>query len=89
MEQENLISYKVLNKGLNKRQADLVGFLYSKENVEINITSYSQKYEVVRQTARKDLNELINAGLIIENKDGRNVIFKITSIENIDRYLNQ
>ena len=77
IEQGNLISYKILNKGLNKRQADLVGYLYSKEKAKTNISSYSKKYNVVRQTARKDLNELVNADLIIEYKDGRNVVFKI------------
>lgn len=89
IEHANLISYKILDKGLNKRQADLVGFLYSKEKAKINISSYSKKHDVVRQTARKDLNELVNSGLIIEDKDGRNVIFKISSKENIDRYLEQ
>ena len=33
----NNISYKILNKGLNKRQADLVGYLYSKEKAKTNV----------------------------------------------------
>ncbi|WP_417800337.1 Fic family protein [Tenacibaculum sp.] len=89
IEQANLISYKMMDKGLNKRQADLIGHLYTKENSKVNISSYSKKHEVVRQTARKDLNELINAGIIQEDKDGRNVVFKITSKEKVNNFLEQ
>ena len=89
IEQANLISYKILDKGLNKRQADLVGYLYTKENGKVNIASYSKKHEVVRQTARKDLNELVNAGLISEDKNGRNVVFRISSKEQVDKFIGE
>ena len=89
IEQANLVSYKILNKGLNKRQADLVGYLYTKEKGKVNIASYSKKHEVVRQTARKDLNELVNAKLINEVKDGRNVVFRITSKEQVDKFIEE
>ncbi len=82
-----LIAYKILNKGMNKRQADLLAYLYTKKNVEINITTYAAKNEIVRQTARKDLKELVNAGLITEYKDGRNVIFKISSKDKVNQFL--
>ena len=35
IEQGNLVSYKILNKGLNKRLADLVGYLYSKKQKSV------------------------------------------------------
>lgn len=89
VEQANLISYKIIDKGLNKRQADLIGYLYTKNDGMVNITSYSQKHNVVRQTARKDLNELVNAGLLNEEKQGRDIVFKITSLDKLDKYLEQ
>lgn len=88
-EKSNLIAYKLINKGLHKRQADLIGYLYTKKKSNVNISTYSHKHDVVRQTARKDLNELINIGLLKEEKDGRNVIFSITSKEKIDSYLEE
>ncbi|MEM6721867.1 MAG: Fic family protein [Bacteroidota bacterium] len=88
-EQAGLIAYKIIDRGLNKRQADLIGYLYTKKKDNINITIYSKKYKVVRQTARRDLNELINLGLIIEEKSGRNVVFQIPSKEKIDAFLEQ
>ncbi|MCV6631154.1 MAG: Fic family protein [Flavobacteriaceae bacterium] len=89
IEQANLVSYKILDNGLNKRQADLVGYLYIKEKGKVNIASYSKKHEIVRQTARKDLNELVNIGLINEVKDGRSVVFRITSKEQVDKFIGE
>ena len=86
-EKSNLIAYKLIQKGLHKRQADLVGYLYSKGTNKVNISSYSEKNDIVRQTARKDLNDLEKLGLIEEEKMGRNVIFKLTSIDRVDLYL--
>lgn len=64
----NLVSYELLSKGLNKRQADLIGFLYLKYKNNITLNSYAEKHKIVRQTASKDINELIKLGLIIEDK---------------------
>lgn len=86
-EKSNLIAYKLIQKGLHKRQADLIGYLYSKETNRVNISSYSEKHDIVRQTARKDLNDLEKLGLIEEEKIGRNVYFKLTSNVKVDIYL--
>lgn len=88
-ENSNLIAYKLLDKGLNKRQADLVSHLYSKEDAHVNISSYSARHEVVRQTARKDLNELIRIGLITEEKSGRDIVIKMLSKGKVDNFLSQ
>lgn len=85
----NLIAYKLLEKGLNKRQADLVSHLYSKEDAHVNISLYSSRHEVVRQTARKDLNELIRMGLIGEQKSGRDIVIKLLSRAKVDNFLAQ
>jgi len=86
-EKSNLIAYKLIQKGLHKRQADLIGYLCSKNTNRVNISSYSEKYDIVRQTARKDLNDLEKLGFIEEEKIGRNIFFKLTSIEKVDAYL--
>lgn len=86
-EKSNLVAYKLIQKGLHKRQADLIGYLYSKTTNKVNISSYSDKHDVVRQTARKDLNELERLGLIEEEKIGRNVLFKLTSNDKVDLFL--
>ena len=88
-EQANIIAYRLLDKGLTKRQADLMGFLYAKPKEKVDITAYSNKHDIVRQTARKDLNELINIGLLIEEKEGRNILFSITSRESLMNYLDK
>jgi Fic family protein len=89
LEVANLVSYKLIGKGFNKRQADLIGYLYTKDEGYVNISSYSQRHTIVRQTARKDLNELIDAGFIREYKEGRMVVFKIISKDQIDDFLKQ
>jgi Fic family protein len=88
-ETANLIAYRMLTKGLNKRQADLMAHLYSKEDAIVNITTYSNRHNVVRQTARKDLNELIIIGLINEEKVGRDIVIKIVSKLKVDMFLSQ
>ncbi|UXX79494.1 Fic family protein [Reichenbachiella carrageenanivorans] len=86
-DQANLIAYKLIEKGLHKRQADLIGYLYAKESNRVNISAYSNKHDVVRQTARKDLNDLVKLGVIQEEKDGRNIVFKVSSKEKVESYL--
>ncbi|KIX20080.1 hypothetical protein SY27_16340 [Flavobacterium sp. 316] len=83
----NLVSYELLNKGLNKRQADLIGFLYLKEKNNVTVNSYSEKHEIVRQTASKDINELIKLGLIDEDKSNKPFKYAIKNKKAIDDYL--
>ena len=82
-----LIAYKLIDKGLNKRQADLIGYLYRKESGRVSTIAYSDKHEVVRQTARKDLNDLITMGFLAEEKTGRNLMYSLTSKEKVDSFL--
>lgn len=86
-ENANLVSYKLIDRGLTKRQADLIGFLYAKPHGQISIKAYTERHNIVRQTARKDLNELITIGLLQEEKDGRKIWFSISSKEAILNYL--
>lgn len=87
-EKADLIAYKVITRGFHKRQADLIGALYTNEKESINISAYAKNQGIVRQTARKDLNALVDAGLITENKKGRKVIFKIGDKNRIREFIN-
>jgi Fic family protein len=83
----NLLSYELLNKGLNKRQADLLGYLYIKSKSSTTLNTYAEKYEIVRQTASKDINELIRMGLIVENKSSKPYSYTISNKEIIDKFI--
>jgi len=89
LDHAKLIAYKIMDKGMNRRQADLLGFLYIREITEINITTYAKKHNIVRQTARRDLKELVNAGLLNEQKNGRNVLFTLISKSKVEQFLAQ
>lgn len=83
----NLVSYELLSKGLNKRQADLIGYLYLKEKNNITLSSYAEKHEVVRQTASKDLSELIKLGLLVEDKSTKPFKFTLQSRKAISEFI--
>lgn len=83
----NLISYQLMEKGLNKRQADLLGYLYLKGKNIATLKSYSDRHEIVRQTASKDLNELIKLGLLKEDRSTKPHQYKIENKSIIDNYL--
>ncbi|MHC5202748.1 Fic family protein [Myroides sp. LJL119] len=83
----NLISYELLSKGLNKRQADLIGFLYLKEKNNITLSSYAEKHKVVRQTASKDLSELIKLGLLVEDKSTKPFKYTLQNRKAISEFI--
>ena len=86
-DQVKLIAYQLLDKGLNKRQADFIGYLSVKKDAQTNITTYAQKHRISRQTARKDLKELVTLGLIKEKKEGRDVVFNLGDQQRIEQFL--
>lgn len=88
-EKGSIIAYKLLKRGFSKRQADLIGYFFSKPNRTIDISLYSKKNDIVRQTARKDLNELISHGLLKEEKRGRTILFSLTGQQKVKDYLDK
>jgi Fic family protein len=86
-EQASVIAYRLIEKGMSKRQADLLGHLYTKENSVVSLQQYAKKHEIVRQTARKDLSELVKLDLIIEEKKGKSIIFRIKSKSDVEKFL--
>lgn len=83
----NLVAYDLLNQGLNKRQSDLMGYLFLKSKNTITLNSYSKKHDIVRQTASKDLNELIKLGLIEEDKSTKPYKYSLISKEAIANFI--
>ena len=83
----NFVSYQLMDMGLNKRQADLLGYLYLKENNSITLGSYSEKHEIVRQTASKDLSELLKMGLLKEEKNSKPYKYSIESRKYIEHFI--
>lgn len=81
------IIYELTQKGFNKRQSDLLGYLYIKPEAKITIPIYSKKHDVVRQTASRDLNYLEEKGIIHKSKDGKNMIYQLVNVEKIMDYL--
>ncbi|MDC1105384.1 Fic family protein [Prolixibacteraceae bacterium] len=86
-EAAELIAYKLIKKGLSTRQADLVAYLYTEEDRHITMTTFGDKHQIVRQTARRDLNELITIGLIEEKKSGREIFFTLKSHKAVEKYI--
>jgi Fic family protein len=84
----NIISYELLNKGLKKRQADLVGYLYLKPQNKMTLNEYANKHQIVRQTASKDMNELIKMGILLEDKSSKPYVYCIKEKIIIDNLLN-
>lgn len=74
-------------KGFNLRQSDLLGYLSIKNDAKIDIKSYSERHDIVRQTAGKDLQELEAKNLIIKQKNGKTYIFKLKTKDNLNQYL--
>jgi len=87
-EKVQLIAYKLIEKGISKRQADLLSYLYVKPKNKISISQYAERHNIVRQTARKDLRELTKLNLLHEEKKGRSIVFSLESNQSIDDYLN-
>jgi Fic family protein len=83
----NLVAYEFLSKGLNKRQADLIGYLYLKEQNMITLQAYAEKHQIVRQTASKDIHELIKIGLLSEDKSSKPFQYALTNRKRIAEYL--
>ncbi len=83
----NLVAYELLDKGLNKRQSDVVGYLFLKSKNSITLNSYKDRHGIVRQTASKDLNELIKLGLIVEDKSTKPYKYSLKSMEAIDNFI--
>lgn len=77
------IEYELISKGFNKRQSDLLGYLFTKPKANITISVYSRKHDIVRQTASRDLTELEGKGLLKKYKDGKMLIYKLTTRETI------
>lgn len=74
-------------KYLNERQINLLSYLYVKEEKWLSVQDISEVHHVERQTARRDVNQLIKQGFLKEDKHGRNVVVRITSKDFLESWL--
>ncbi len=71
------ISYELTLKGFNKRQADLLGYLSVKPEATVTVPIYSERNGIVRQTATRDLAELVKKGMLRKQKVGKTVVYEL------------
>lgn len=83
------ITYELIKKGLNQRQADLIGYLYWKNNSTVTLNFYAEKNNIVRQTAKKDLIELMGLNLLTENSLSKPFKYTLTGKSAVDKYLTE
>lgn len=70
---------KALEQGgaLNDRQLSGVKWLLENTNETITVDRWKKRFDVVQETARKDLMKLCDVGVLERNMDGRKAVFKI------------
>lgn len=83
------IMYELTQKGFNKRQSDLLGYLVIKPKAKMTVPIYSKRHDIVRQTATRDLSDLEEKGIIMKSKDGKTMVYELIDIKNISNYLNK
>ena len=62
---------------LNERQLNGARWLLESANTGVTAEAWRKKYEVVTETARRDLLALCAAGVLAREKDGRKAVFRI------------
>ena len=72
---------KVLEKdgNLNDRQLKGAKWLMESGQSQITVEAWKKKTGVVTETARRDLLQLCNCGILVRTMDGRKAVFKIRS----------
>ena len=68
-----------LNEKLNSRQQKAIE--YVRKHGEINNTAYQELTESTKKTATRDLKQLIEQGVFISKKEGKNVFYRFNKIE--------
>lgn len=68
---------------LNERQEKIVTTLFKSDKKLIDVKEYTKKYKVVQETARKDLQELVDLGVLKKIKRGKKYIFKLEDLQTI------
>ncbi|WP_378185418.1 Fic family protein [Aquimarina sp. W85] len=83
------ITFQLIQKGFNRRQADLLGYLFIKPHTKMTVPMYSERHKIVRQTASRDLIDLEQKGIVIKSKEGKTMVYELVGIEKINNYLKQ
>lgn len=87
--EQNELKIELLKRGFTERTSDLMAYIYMKPNSRITIGGYSDKHRIVRQTASKDLINLVEIGILEKFKDGKNYFFKLKNKSEIENLILQ
>lgn len=76
---KSVITEELMDKaGLNERQRKAIGYL--KEHKKITNKEYCELFEIVKDTANRDLNDLLNKNLIEKKGSGPKVYYILTTV---------
>ncbi len=68
---------------LSKRQNKALKKLLEKDKNFLTIDEYKKKFKIAYETARTDLNQLVDIRLLQKVKIGKKFIYKLNKVENI------
>lgn len=75
-EEQTRLSAQLKNKqGFNHRQKALLSQMLNNPEMTTSVTAHCREFQTVRQTARTDLNSLVEAGLLQVHKAGNEFIY--------------
>ena len=75
-EEQKRLNDQLRNKQeFNHRQKALLSRLLKNPDYRTSVTAHCREFQTVRQTARTDLNSLVDAGLLLVHKEGNEFIY--------------
>lgn len=83
---------KLLEKksiSLSQRQLKLLDFMIKNNKKPIDVTEYIKKYKVVQETARKDLSQMVEYGILNKTKSGEKYVYSLNEIVSVISSLNE
>ena len=84
-EQSELLGHLRLSARFNPRQKALITYMLRHPGASTSVTAHCREHGTVRQTARTDLAELAQAGLLTVEKQGKEFIY--TAVPDFDIHL--
>ena len=83
IEEQQLLTAQLRNRpDFNHRQKALLAQLLKTPDRRTTVTAHCREFQTVRQTARTDLNALVQAGILNMHKEGKEFVY--TPVKNIE-----
>lgn len=76
LQEEKILREELARNDLNERQVDILNYM-KKTSAAIDIDFYRKRYQLVYETARRDLSELEDKNLVLKKKSGRKFLFEL------------